>query len=424
MKKLLLSTIMTILIPNLLLSAHNLKNTINFIDDNISSSKNSPSSSTFKPKLKHNPTAYNDLTTLEEKFETNFNTYKKVNFDYPQKRIVCIPVADLRFEPESISSKVQLPSSDLTNPLQITQLLLGEYLIAYEESIDNNNESWLKVYAIQQEKFVGPSGWIGYPGWIKKNQTIEVESFPSYNIVVHSMLADIMDINGNIIETVSIGTRFQGAKINDSAWQVSLPNGTIGYISNNNIYEIAPILQESIDDLRQSIINTSKEFLGFWYSWGGRSAQSSLFGNISSVDCSALINLSFLAHGLQLPRMSKEQFLTSHQIYSGADLQPGDLIFYASVFKNRNYKNPLLIDHIMMYLGDNQLIEATFADEHQIRITACDTRIGKPCHEIRSGDIIKYDEEEYFVYFATFFNNQDSLQKLRNNCLEHEYSLS
>lgn len=374
-----------------------------------------------QPKLQHCPTAYKDLTALNHKDETYLSRYKNISAIYPQKRVVIVPVADLRFEPEAISPKVQLPTSDLTNPLQITQLLLGEYIMAYEEVMDTNNEAWLKVYAIQQEKFVGPSGWLGYPGWIKKNQTIEVGQYPACNIVISAMFANLTDASGDIVQTVSVGTRFQAIKINENFWKITLPNQTTAYIRHDDIYEIVPTLQESIDQLRVSIINKSKEFLGYWYSWGGRSAQSELFGNISSVDCSALVNLSFLAHGLQLPRMSKEQFLASSEIKSGANLQPGDLIFYASVFKNKNYKNPLLIDHIMIYLGDNQLIEATFADDHKIRITACDERVGKPCHDIQSGDIIKDFDEEYFVYFGTFFNDLESLQKLRDNALKNTY---
>lgn len=382
--------------------------------------------SDIQPKLPHCPQAYHDLIQLEETYTKDLsylNKYKKIQSTYPQKRVVSVPVADLRFEPQAISSEVLLPTSDLKNPLQITQLLLGEYIMAYEECIDHNNELWLKVHAIQQEKFVGPCGWLGYPGWIKASQTIEVNQYPAYNIVVRSLLADLMDEAGNKLLTVSVGTRFQATKINDLIWQVTLPNEMIAYINDEDIYAITPEIQESIDELRTGIINKAKEFLGSWYSWGGRSAQSDLFGNISSVDCSALVNLSFLAHGLQLPRMSKEQFLASTEIQSGAQLQPGDLIFYASVFRNKSYKNPLLIDHIMIYLGNNQLIEATFADDHKIRITDCDQRVGKACKDIQSGDVIKYDDEEYFVYFGTFFNNLASLQKLRNNALDSSYNL-
>ncbi len=340
---------------------------------------------------------------------------------YPQKRIVSVPVANLLFETQAPLADVQLPTSDLTNPLQITQLLMGEYIIAHEEKLDENNNVWLKVNAIQQEKFIGPSGWLGYPGWLRKDQTKEVAAFPVYNIVVKAMLANILDPDGNIVQTVSIGTRFTGTQINDILWQIILSDQTTGYIKNTDIYELVPTVQESVQELRDGIIATSKEFLGNWYSWGGRSAQSELFGNISSVDCSALINLSFLAHGLQIPRMSKEQFLSSTVIKLGKDLQPGDLIFYASVFKNPNYKNPFQIDHIMMYLGNNLLIESTIADDQKVRITACDQRIGKPNEQIEAGEIIKYDGEEYYVYFSTFFNDLASLQKLRDDALNNEY---
>ncbi|MBI2344862.1 C40 family peptidase [Candidatus Dependentiae bacterium] len=422
MKKKFLSIWLLINISPIILASSNSK-IIDFIhqkQDALASI--SPIHLNTQPKLPYCPTAYPDLTALEEN-ETYGNRYKNIDTKYPEKRVITVPVTNLRFEPKEIATTLILPTSDYTNPLQITQLLLGEYIIAYEECIDTHNQSWLKVHAIQQEKFVGPCGWLGYPGWIKKDHTAKVTTFPSCNIVVHSMLANLTNSNGSIIKTISMGTKFQATRINQDLWQVILPNQDTAYIQHQDIYEIVPCVQESIEDLRRSIINKAKEFIGSWYSWGGRSAQSDLFGNISSVDCSALVNLSFLAHGLQLPRMSKEQFLSSTEIRSGADLQPGDLIFYASVFKNKNYKNPLQIDHIMIYLGDNQLLEATWIDGCKIRTTACDTRIGKPCHTIKSGEIIKYLDDEYFVYFGTFFNHIESLQKLRTNALEHSYNL-
>ncbi len=238
---------------------------------------------------------------------------------FPHKRIITVPVADLRAKPEANPADLQLPTSDLKNPLQITQILLGEQILVHEQFIDEYNQTWFKISTLQQQYYRLPLGWHGYPGWIQANQTMEVDAYPTYNLVVNNYLAEIFDQEGQPIFMVSIGTRLLGNyTISLSAviknplelkiWQITLPDGRIGFIKDSDVYCIDQAVQESADDLRQSIVATAIQFLGNWYSWGGRSAQCDEFG-ISSVDCSALVNLSFLAHGLQLPRMSHEQFL-------------------------------------------------------------------------------------------------------------------
>ncbi len=72
---------------------------------------------------------------------------------YPQKMVINIPVANLREIPQANSVDLKLPTNDLTNSLQVTQLLLGEHVIAYEEHIDAQQKVWLKIGAVQQEYF-------------------------------------------------------------------------------------------------------------------------------------------------------------------------------------------------------------------------------------------------------------------------------
>jgi cell wall-associated NlpC family hydrolase len=135
--------------------------------------------------------------------------------------------------------------------------------------------------------------------------------------------------------------------------------------------------------------------------------------DISSVDCSAMINLSYIAHGLQIPRMSREQFLDCEEIMHGKDLQPGDLIFFASI-----YKHPFRIDHVMLYTGNEQLIEATFSGEHKVRMISFKDRVGQDLADVTSGDIIDSDGDLYHIYFGTFFKK---LQELRDNALRYSY---
>lgn len=342
-----------------------------------------------------------------------FSFALQTQLDYPTKMIVNVPIADLRTYPKANDPNLTLPTSDLTNPFQVTQLLLGEHVIANKEYIDANNQKWLQVNTLQQQYYHLPIGWHGYPGWIQANQLIEVQNFAQHNLVVHSKLANIFDAHGHKICTLSIGTRLMGTEKINNAWTIMLPDNHVAHINDSDVYFISPIVQESCDQLQQKIIKTALSFVGDDYSWGGRSAQNDQI-RISSVDCSALINLSFLAHGLQIPRMSHEQFLKSFKINECKDLQPCDLIFFSSITKQSTR-----MDHVMLYLGDDQILESTFADDHKVRIVSFQERMGKPCNTITSGDIIDWNNEEFYIYFGSFLQNYAKTQKLRDDALKH-----
>lgn len=350
--------------------------------------------------------------------------------DFPKKMIVNVAVADLRATTQAHDPCIKLPTSDFTNPLQITQLLLDEQVIAHEECIDAKNQTWYRVNTLQQEFFYPPLGWHGYPGWIQAHQLTEVQNFVAHNLVVCSKLADVFDEHDQKIMTVSIGTRLVGiekngrnlykyldpkSKFGMTKIKIMLPDHQIAYIATDNVYEIDTTVQESEQHLRSNIIATAKKFIGDWYSWGGRSAQNDDFG-ISSVDCSSLIHLSFLAQGLQIPRMSHEQFLRSSPIQHGADLQPGDLIFFASITKHS-----IRMDHVMLYLGDDKMLEATFADEHKVRVFAFQQRMGNPCQTVENGDVISWNNEEFHVHFGSFLKDDGMVQQLRDDALKNKY---
>ncbi len=343
-----------------------------------------------------------------------FSGFLQTNAQFSKKMIVQVPVADLRYQPEANDPNLKLPTSDQTNPLQITQLLLGEHVMAHEEFIDKNQTTWLKVNTLQQQFYHIPNGWHGYPGWIQADQLIAVEHFPSHNIVVKQYVAHVFDKNDQTIFTISIGTKLTGTQITPDLWEIVLPTGQTGFIRNTDIYTIDPIIHETIDELRQNITTTSLKFLGDFYSWGGRSAQCDT--RISSVDCSALVSLSFLAQGLQLPRMSHEQFLHAHKIEHGSELQPGDLIFFVSISKHVTR-----MDHVMLYLGNDQIIETTYKDDHVARIISCQNRLGKPCNMIYAGDIADDHGYQFYIYFGSFLQDLELLQKLRNNALRSTY---
>ena len=334
-----------------------------------------------------------------------------------QKMIVNIPVANLRYQPIANDPNITLPTSDFTNPLQITQLLLGEYVWAYQSTTDAQGTVWYKVMALQQPYYHIPLGWHGYPGWIEAKNLIPVQEFPINNVVVKTQNAKLLDTNNHHIATLSIGTRLHATQCDQDRWLVSLPNKTYAYIQHDNLYIMQPTIQENIHELRKNIVQTAQQFLGNFYSWGGRSSQNNDL-LVSSVDCSALTNLSFLAHGLQIPRMSHEQFLRCEKIQHAANLQPADLIFLSSISKHTPH-----MDHVMMYLGDNKLIEATFVQDHTVRIIDCNERANCSFKDLQSGDIIHDKTDSFFIYFGSFLHNKQMIQTLQAEALTNNFGI-
>ena len=71
-----------------------------------------------------------------------------------------------------------------------------------------------------------------------------------------------------------------------------------------------------------------------------------------SFDCSGLTGWAYAQAGIALPRTSREQSLVGHHV-GLAELQPGDLLFWAT-----NVANPATIHHVAIYAGNGYMIAA------------------------------------------------------------------
>jgi len=80
------------------------------------------------------------------------------------------------------------------------------------------------------------------------------------------------------------------------------------------------------------------------YVWGGTGPDG--------FDCSGLVGWSFAAAGVHLPRTAAEQALAGAAVPLN-QLQPGDLLFWAY-----DPADPGFVDHVAIYLGNGQMIEA------------------------------------------------------------------
>lgn len=91
-----------------------------------------------------------------------------------------------------------------------------------------------------------------------------------------------------------------------------------------------------------NIINTAQQFLGVPYVWGGTSP--------SGFDCSGFVQYVFAQCGINLPRTADIQATAGYPV-SKAELQPGDLVFFAGDYVN--------ISHVGIYVGEGKMIHAS-----------------------------------------------------------------
>jgi len=91
-----------------------------------------------------------------------------------------------------------------------------------------------------------------------------------------------------------------------------------------------------------AIIATAKKYIGVPYVWGGSTP--------SGFDCSGFVQYVFGAHGISLPRTSKEQYGVGTKV-SKANLKPGDLVFFNTEGSG--------VSHLGIYIGSNQFIHAS-----------------------------------------------------------------
>lgn len=92
-----------------------------------------------------------------------------------------------------------------------------------------------------------------------------------------------------------------------------------------------------------SLVKQAIKFVGTPYVWGGTSP--------SGFDCSGFVQYVFKQIGVNLPRVSFQQARAGQRVELGK-LQTGDLVAWDNSSRNPG------ADHIAIYIGNNQIIEA------------------------------------------------------------------
>ena len=181
------------------------------------------------------------------------------------------------------------------------------------------------------------------------------------NILTNAGTSGVSAAAGNIIQAASdaiSSTRSNSGTTGTSSTSetksgASVTNAGTSILSRSNVIEAGTSIVKSISSSlpviattasRQALIQYAKQFLGNPYVYGGTSLTD-------GADCSGFVQQIFKHFGITTGRSSRDQYANAQSI-SFEQLQPGDLVFYAS----GDY-----INHVAIYAGDGVIIHAANA---------------------------------------------------------------
>ena len=181
------------------------------------------------------------------------------------------------------------------------------------------------------------------------------------NILTNAGTSGVSAAAGNIIQAASdaiSSTRSNSGTTGTSSTSetksgASVTNAGTSILSRSNVIEAGTSIVKSISSSlpviattasRQALIQYAKQFLGNPYVYGGTSLTD-------GADCSGFVQQIFKHFGITTGRSSRDQYANAQSIRF-EQLQPGDLVFYAS----GDY-----INHVAIYAGDGVIIHAANA---------------------------------------------------------------
>ena len=169
--------------------------------------------------------------------------------------------------------------------------------------------------------------------------------------VVKSAKASIRrvpDKNGPILFTCLKDTPLAIVSQTDKWYGVMMIDSSTGWVEKSKSelldYEVRGNQSPGTggSTLGASLINYALKFIGIPYKWGGNTA--------SGIDCSGFVRVVFSSHGIQLPRVARDQARVGQEI-GWNELQPGDRLYFAC--------KGGAVDHAGIYMGNGLFIHSS-----------------------------------------------------------------
>ena len=278
------------------------------------------------------------------------------------------PLADVRAQPRTPAQP------GIHDPLEETQLLYGERV-----RVLKTDEGWAQVEAVQQPEYTHHHGWGGYPGWVPADVLVPAEPLPDPNVVVTDKWASSWEDSFGQRSSpwrFPMGTYLRAVDMGGRLWKVELLNGLRAWMPLSSARPLHEVRTLAPMEKRRFILRSAALLIGDPYYWGGRSPVTPDY--TSGVDCSGLVNLAYRTAGISIPRDAHEQWMRATPV---ATPQPADLIFLSE------QNNPKRIVHVMLYEGDNEILEGPGTGSPVHRTTAQE-RLGGAMDGLKPGAVV------------------------------------
>lgn len=323
-----------------------------------------------------------------------------------EKRVVTVPVANIyRFPSEERGIPHHAPLIHRKDAHGLcTQALLGERL-----EVITHSTGWLYVRLCEQTCGLFLGTIEPYSGWIKADQTKRVTLFIEPSLVTkrhNVILYQKPTVISKKCYLLSCGTKLVGVRERITGWwSIHLPTGEQCFVRDADVNYLLSKKDKQEKELRDEIATIAKSFVGMPFCWYGRSSynQQERY-QLTSVGCDGLVELVYRSCGIDIPRFAADQYYMGEPI-NGDQLQPGDLLFFASPRRLPEFKP----HHAMIYIGNDYLVEATYqspAPYYPAQLTQCSKRFKKPVATIKNGDL--FNNGSFAVFFCSILKRKQA----------------
>ena len=282
--------------------------------------------------------------------------------------LLLLPTADLKDKTGVINNSVSNIRSTKGDASEMaTQALLGTPV-----KILQNIGGWYMVqtpdmyigWIYQSEMDI--KNTVDFDSWLSKPKVIITEMYTKsfQNADENQPVSDL--VAGDILALV---------EENPDHYTVMYPDGREAFIDKKHA-QLYENWLTSLQTSQKTLVETSKQFLGLPYLWGGTSPKG--------VDCSGFTKSVYFLNGTIIPRDASQQVHEGELIDDKKDfsnLLPGDLLFFGRITPEGKEK----VVHVGMWIGNNEYIHAS----GRVKINSMDSTASN------------YDEYNYNRYLRT-----------------------
>ncbi|MCX7746070.1 MAG: C40 family peptidase [Clostridia bacterium] len=232
---------------------------------------------------------------------------------------------------------------DVYKNMDIQSERLTQAVFNQPVTILESKGQWTKV-----KVFDGCEGWIKSKYIDSDCSSLNPEG-ARYKIVVTNKKLKVTSgrSGGLTLIEVVLGTEFYAKGISEEAYEVSLPGNQTGWVSKNGTIQM-PVDASIPKTAAIDFVTTADKFKGTTYLLGGVSSYG--------IDCSGLTYICAKINGIQLPRLTGQQFKSGKTISNNlVEVKSGDLLFFST---NEDRKD---VSHVGIYVGDENFIHASKA---------------------------------------------------------------